>query len=139
MAHLREYVDVVAAQPEADVVVHYDATYKLTKLGYSIITIGYSDFSGQWHTLALGLTSQKKAADVEWFFNSLAELFDEELNFEFKPTKVMGDGDDAQYNGVMQALGPDTLYLMCWFHVCQNVRSYVTCHMVIIIPTNLLD
>ncbi|OWZ17734.1 hypothetical protein PHMEG_0008275 [Phytophthora megakarya] len=47
------------------------------------------------------------------------------FTIRFAPNFIMTDADNAQFNACSSQL-PDSKILMCWFHVCQNVKGHIT-------------
>lgn len=104
---------------------HADATFKLSDLGYPIITCGFSDASRSYQLPAIFVASHRTATEYSMCLRALTRLIK-----QVRPTAslhidaVMGDAEDAQLNGFQQvAEFSSATYLMCFFHVLYNVRK----------------
>ncbi|KAG3074507.1 hypothetical protein PC116_g17594 [Phytophthora cactorum] len=104
---------------------HADATFKLSDLGYPVITCGFSDASRSYQLAAIFIVSRRTAKEYAMCLEAFVRLVK-----QVRPTAtlsidaVMGDAEDAQLNGFQQVseFGNAT-YLMCFFHVLYNVRK----------------
>jgi hypothetical protein len=125
-------------------VLHIDATYKLTQVGYPVVVVGVSDRARRFHLLAIFIVSQQKEPQFTEVLSLLARIF---LTVTGKPLRVrwaMGDADAAQWNALQDVCGgddtfrflilfftwrrrsmrsraPSTLALQLWYYVtCMN-------------------
>lgn len=101
------------ASPSRFTLFHADAMFKLSDLGYPVITCG--DF----------VISRRRATEYAMCLSALVRMVKQvRLSITLHVDAVMGDAEDAQLNGFQQmvAFGSAT-YLMCFFHVLYNVRK----------------
>ena len=61
--------------PEHHRVFHVDGTYKLIKNRFPLIVFGRSDLQGQFHLIAICITSHETADDYAFFFKLISSLF----------------------------------------------------------------
>lgn len=106
---------------------HVDATFKLSKTGYSVIVVGVSDSARSFHLIAVFITSQLTAALYAKAMGSLMDEYKRDKGEAPLFYRVMTDADDALRNGLDNAfadrrISPPT-YLMCFFHVMMRVRT----------------
>ena len=103
---------------------HIDNTYKTNKSRFPFLVFGRSDYSGQFHPIAVAVIKREREDDYKWFLNSMKCfcLQHLEINIESKIQYAMMDACDPEYNAV-SAIFPKTIILMCWFHVMKNVKE----------------
>ncbi|KAJ8552310.1 hypothetical protein ON010_g10235 [Phytophthora cinnamomi] len=104
---------------------HADATFKLSDLGYPLITCGLSDSSRSYQLAAIFIVSRRTAKEYAMCLSAFVRVVK-----QIRPSSnlhidaVMGDAEDAQLNGFQQVSPFDSAtYLMCFFHVLYNVRK----------------
>jgi hypothetical protein len=119
---LRHFVDAVTQNPNIAVQLHVDQTFKTNTCAYPVTVIGFSDLSGCFHLLSMSIVSNQTGAYILHAFNDLKDELIEQFNFELKPDYVMADAGRAEHLAILQAF-PNASQLMCWFHVCKNVRD----------------
>ncbi|RLN94954.1 hypothetical protein BBJ28_00025446 [Nothophytophthora sp. Chile5] len=105
---------------------HIDATYKLNQSGYPMVVCGISDASRSMHVSAVFLTSHLRQDQYASIFSSIFAVYKLITGGPLKLRYVMGDADDAQYNGFEEAVIPNcpsATYLMCFFHVMLNAKK----------------
>ncbi|KAF0749599.1 hypothetical protein AaE_006987, partial [Aphanomyces astaci] len=105
-----------------NILLHIDSTFKTNKSGYPVFVVGYSDLGGTFHVLCIAITSQRREPDVAWVLQMFQDAFTRLFEYAWNPAIVMGDADDAQFNGIEVSLQvfPAIQYLMCFFHVMQK-------------------
>jgi hypothetical protein len=109
---------------------HLDATYKLTIKGYPLIVVGVSDMWRQFHPVSYFIVSDVKQTQSQRAIEETLCLYEQLIGSPATLRFVMMDADDAQRNAfetvVMQRLDPtkQPVFLMCFFHVMQNVRKH---------------
>lgn len=105
---------------------HLAATYKLNQVGYPVLACGISDGNRSFHLVALFVMSQQQEMQFFEALTSLRRVYEQVVNKKLAIRSVMGDGDDAQYNGCVSVFGPDNnfIYLMCFYHVVAKVFKY---------------
>jgi len=110
-------------RPPASFVLHVDATFKLSQLGYPVFVIGVSDLCRSFHLVALCIISQQTEDVYTLALASFRRLYHSVTGKTIQLTYIMGDADNAQYNALYEVLGQDTsfTFLMCFFHVMLNV------------------
>ena len=101
---------------------HIDATYKIVKYSYPLIILGFTDVQRQFQPLVFMFTSHEQTQDYDYFFESVLDICDR-LHIEFKPKFIISDAASAIANSIKRNL-PNTVYLMCWFHLKQNVKKH---------------
>ncbi len=80
-------------------VLHADATYKLTWLGYPVLIIGTSDMDKVFHPLGIALCTDEKSDDFQFIFSSL-KIGIEKCNYQqLSNIDLMADSADAISNG----------------------------------------
>uniref|UniRef100_H3GH81 MULE transposase domain-containing protein n=1 Tax=Phytophthora ramorum TaxID=164328 RepID=H3GH81_PHYRM len=104
-------------------VLHIDATYKLTQVGYPVVVVGVSDRARRFHLLAIFIVSQQKEPQFTEVLSLLAQIF---LTVTGKPLRVrwaMGDADAAQWNALQDVCGGDDTFrfLVFFFHVAKKI------------------
>ena len=94
-----------------------DSTYKVNKSRFPFLVFGRSDYSGQFHPIAVALMKREGSGDYHWFLNYIISfcLNSLELKIENKILYFMIDASDAEFNAV-QAVFPNSSVLRCWFH-----------------------
>ncbi|KAJ8546622.1 hypothetical protein ON010_g11616 [Phytophthora cinnamomi] len=104
---------------------HADATFKLSDLGYPLITCGYSDSSRSYQLAAIFIVSRRTVKEYAMCLSAFVRMVK-----QIRPSSilhidaVMGDAEDAQLNGFQQVSPFDSATcLMCFFHVLYNVRK----------------
>ena len=102
-------------------VFHIDGTYKMTVQGYPLIVFGVTDIQGVFHPICFMLTSHETEIDFTTFYNGLYRQCDL-MGIEFEPEFVMQDAQESSYNAVKK-LFPNVQVLMCYYHVCENIRK----------------
>ncbi|OWZ05514.1 LOW QUALITY PROTEIN: hypothetical protein PHMEG_00022388 [Phytophthora megakarya] len=119
--------NIVALQArESFLIFHMDATFKLSDLGYPVITCGFTDRTRSYQLAALFIVSQRTKREYYEAIGAFVRLFRKHMNLSIRVDAVMGDAEDAQVNGLGEirefAARP---YLMCFFHVLYNVRKRI--------------
>ena len=106
------------------IVFHVDGTFKLNETEYPLIIIGITDAAQQMHPLAFFTVSQRTTSVYTTVLRAFkAHLLAAGVTDEnFTPHYVMADAETAE-NNAFKAEYPHALYLMCYFHVKQNVIS----------------
>ena len=67
------------------------------------------------------LPSHETEIDFTTFYNGLYRQCDL-MGIEFEPEFVMQDAQESSYNAVKK-LFPNVQVLMCYYHVCENIRK----------------
>ncbi|KUF80151.1 hypothetical protein AM587_10000926 [Phytophthora nicotianae] len=115
-------------------VFHKDATFELVTCGYPFIVCGISDAARQFHPMAFFLTSQRTLVQYCHALRRLMDIYKVVVGRPLVGRYCIGDAEDAQLNGVEQTLfapcasepsKPELQYLMCFFHVVENVKKRV--------------
>ncbi|EGZ24704.1 hypothetical protein PHYSODRAFT_484988, partial [Phytophthora sojae] len=120
-ALLETYV-TVQRDPRCTTLLHIDSTHSIVKQRYPVFVFGVSDCRCKFFPIIYFCTSQRTGVDVEWCIKFTKRIVWEKFLVSFSPAFVMSDADNAQYNACKAAL-PGSKFLMCWFHVCQNVKD----------------
>jgi hypothetical protein len=112
------------ASPDRSTMFHADATFKLSDLGYPVITCGFTDRARSYQVAAIFVVSRRTAREYSECFRSLSRLFRTLLGVTVSVNYVMGDAEDAQTNAYVD-IGEfkNAHVLMCFFHVLYNVRK----------------
>ncbi|DBA01703.1 TPA: hypothetical protein N0F65_010354 [Lagenidium giganteum] len=100
-------------------VFHFDATYKTNKCGYPLFVCGISDVSRTFFPVAFFVSSQQTAPQYAMALTALQKVFEAVVGKDLTLQHFMGDADLAQYS----AFGKHAQFLMCYFHVLQNVKK----------------
>jgi MULE transposase domain len=53
---------------------HIDATYKLLKLGYSVIIFGCIDSKQSFHVIAFAIMQNEIVSDCVWIFDQIKDI-----------------------------------------------------------------
>jgi hypothetical protein len=103
---------------------HIDATFKLSEIGYPVITCGFSDSSRKYHLAAMFVVSRLTQLEYAGVLTALLQVYQRLFQSQPKIDAVLSDAEDAQYNGLQAtAHFKDAKFLMCFFHVLYNVRK----------------
>ncbi|RLN66963.1 hypothetical protein BBJ28_00026211 [Nothophytophthora sp. Chile5] len=109
-------------------VLHLDATYKLTQVGYPVIVAGISDQARRFHLLAVFIISQQQQAQYTEVLSLLARVFASVTGNPLRVKWGMGDADVAQWNALQEVFGGEGSsfrFLMCLFHVAKKVYEKI--------------
>ena len=101
---------------------HLDATYKIVKYNYPLIVFGFTDLFRKFYPVAFMFVSREQQADFEHFFNSLLSVMDK-FKLKLQPKFIVIDAHYPSANAIAKIF-PDTVILMCWFHLKQNLRKH---------------
>jgi hypothetical protein len=99
---------------------HIDATFKLSKLGYPVITCGYSDALRSYHLLCVVVVSRRTSYEYRSTLEALQHVTLQVVRTPLVVSAIMGDAEKAQLNAITEEF-PDAMPLMCYFHVLYNV------------------
>jgi hypothetical protein len=112
-------------RPSASFVLHIDATYKLSQVGYPVLVVGISDCCRTFHLIAFCIVSQTTELVYASALASLSRIYATVTGRAIQLTYVMGDANDAQFNALQTAFGSTSSFnfLMCFFHVLLNVNK----------------
>ncbi|KAG6604477.1 uncharacterized protein IUM83_14095 [Phytophthora cinnamomi] len=112
-----------ADRKTGSLLLHADATFKLNQVGYPSVVMGFSDCARGFHLLALFVSSQLKQEHFTEMFAALQQIYKRVVGKELVIEMVMGDADDAQYNGANRVFGEgaEVKYLPCFYHVGAKV------------------
>jgi hypothetical protein len=103
---------------------HTDATFKLSDLGYPVLTCGFMDRKRIYHLAAIMVVSARTHTEYEMAFRIVADVYSRIYREELRVDAVMGDADDAQFNALRcLPTFSESKYLMCFFHVLYNVHN----------------
>lgn len=102
--------------------IHFDTTFNVNKQRYPVMVIGMPDRCGYFFPVAYFCISQRRGCDVAWCLRMLDRVLHETFQVQLAPEFVMMDGDKAQFNACQQIL-PESVVLMCWYHVTNNVLT----------------
>jgi hypothetical protein len=114
-----------------DHVLHIDATFKLNTARFPAIVLGVSDVRRQFHPVAFFITSDLRHTQIEEVVRSTLRQYQVVTGSAASVRYVMSDADVAQRNAielvVAQELGIGCrpVFLMCFFHVMQNVKKHI--------------
>ncbi|GMF51698.1 unnamed protein product [Phytophthora fragariaefolia] len=114
---LKLMMSIVALQArESFLIFHLDATFKLSDLGYPVITCGFTDRSRSYHLGAVFIVSQRTQHEYYEALGAFARTFHKYTSFTLRVDAIMGDAEDAQLNGLRRIREFSTSpYLMCFF------------------------
>ncbi|RLN73693.1 hypothetical protein BBJ28_00022442 [Nothophytophthora sp. Chile5] len=105
-------------------VLHLDATFKLTQVGYPVIVVGISDQARRFHLLAVFIVSQQQQAQKTEVLSLLARVFATVTGNPLRVKWGMGDADVAQWNALQEVFGGEGSsfrFMMCFFNVAKKV------------------
>ncbi|OWZ14675.1 LOW QUALITY PROTEIN: hypothetical protein PHMEG_00011805 [Phytophthora megakarya] len=102
---------------ERFLIFHIDATYKLSDIGYPVITCGFTDRRRVYHVASIYLVSQQTENEYYEAIRSFVRVVFERMHAELRIDAVMGDGDKAQFNVIS--------IFDVFFHVLYNVRKRI--------------
>jgi hypothetical protein len=77
-------------------ILHIDATYKLSQVGYLVVVVGVSDRSRQFHLVAVFVVSQETQEQYTELLSSLRRVYELVTGKELCVQFAMGDADLAQ-------------------------------------------
>ncbi|RLN95076.1 hypothetical protein BBJ28_00012328 [Nothophytophthora sp. Chile5] len=114
-----------------DHVLHVDATFRLNTAGFPSVIFGVSDMRRQFHSVAFFILSDIRQLQPETVFLETFKMYQMVTENVTSIGYAMADADVAKRNALevvvtqelKQAVPP--VYLMCFFHVMQNVRKYI--------------
>jgi hypothetical protein len=117
-------VRLLDSNPE-EMIFHVDSTFKLNQSSYPVLVCGISGQRRSFQLVAFFVMSHRTEAIHNQAFRSLALLFYQLTRRHLRIKYVMGDGDDAQYNAVLDVFGAfsEVTYLMCFYHVIAKVQE----------------
>lgn len=107
---------------------HIDGTYKVNQQAYPMVVCGVSDASRSIHIAAVFISSQMRQEQFATISTSIFNIYQLVTGEALQIKHVAGDADDAQFNGFDEIVTrncPSATYLMCFFHVMQNVKKRV--------------
>ncbi|EGZ05935.1 hypothetical protein PHYSODRAFT_380762, partial [Phytophthora sojae] len=111
---------------EAFLIFHLDATFKLSDIGYPVVTCGFTDRHRSYHLAALFIVNQRTRREYYESIGAFARIFRTHMKRPLRVDVIMGDAEEAQLNGLRDVAECATCpYLMCFFHVMYNVRKRV--------------
>ncbi|KAG2794969.1 hypothetical protein PC129_g22121 [Phytophthora cactorum] len=112
------------ASPGGYSLFHADATFKLSDIGYPVITCGFTDQARSYQVGAVFVVSRRTANEYAECFRSFAQLVRNIRGRRLHVDDVMGDAEKTQLNALKEVpkFGGATA-LMCYFHVLYNVRK----------------
>ncbi|KAE9147608.1 hypothetical protein PF002_g19111 [Phytophthora fragariae] len=103
---------------------HADATFKLSDIGYPVISCGFTDQARSYQLGALFIVSRRSAYEYGECFRSFAQLVRSLRGRELRIDANMGDAEDAQFLALSSLPEfAEANVLMCFFHVLYNVRK----------------
>jgi hypothetical protein len=106
------------------VVFHADATFKLSDIGYPVITCGFMDEARSYQVAAIFVVSRRTAHEYAECFRRFARVVRELRGHAVEVQLAMGDAEVAQVYALRSVPGFDkAMVLMCFFHVLYNVRK----------------
>lgn len=114
-------------RPSDSFVLHMDASFKLTQVEYPVFVIGISDRVGSFHLVAVFVVSRRLTNFYAVALASLRRMYTAVTGKSLLVSFVIGDAENAQYNAFSLVFGCDSsyTYLMCFFHVLQNVHKKI--------------
>ncbi|GMF28303.1 unnamed protein product [Phytophthora fragariaefolia] len=87
-----------------------------------VTDISASHCCGTFFPLVYFCTSPRTSTDINWCYAFVKRVMWETFMVQFSPKFIMTDADNAQYNTCSSHIRGSKI-LMCWFHVCQNVKA----------------
>lgn len=103
-----------------------DATYKTNVHGYPLMILGGLDANQKLHVLAYCITTNEKADNYRFLFETVASAIWRLYQEELKPHVLVADGAIAIANGFMAAFpNIPTKIIMCYFHVKYNIKKHL--------------
>ncbi|EGZ21992.1 hypothetical protein PHYSODRAFT_378785, partial [Phytophthora sojae] len=103
---------------------HIDATFKLSQIGYLVITCGFSDASRTYHLAAMFVVSQLTQSESSGVLSVLLQVYAKLFSVQPRIDAALGDAEKAQYNALRDIIQfQDATFLMFFFHVLYNVRK----------------
>ena len=109
------------------IVFHFDGTFKLNVTEFPLVVIGLTDGGQHFHPLAFFTVSHRTTNTYVTLIRAFkAHLIDAGIvGDHFYPHFIMADAEVAEHNAFKSEF-PQSKYLMCYFHVKQNVISRFT-------------
>ncbi|GMF39444.1 unnamed protein product [Phytophthora fragariaefolia] len=90
---------------------HADATFKLSDIGYPVISCGFTDPSRSYQLAALFIVSRRTSVDYGHCFRSFADNVYQIRGLWLFISAVMGGAEDAQANALIAI--PELLGRIC--------------------------
>jgi hypothetical protein len=107
-------------------ILHIDATYKLSQVGYLVVVVGVSDRSRQFHLVAVFVVSQETQEQYTELLSSLRRVYELVTGKELCVQFAMGDADLAQWAALQNAFGKTDL-LDHSNRMCSRVNMHRGC------------
>lgn len=79
---------------------HIDATFKLSEIGYPVITFGFSDCSRKYHLGAMFVVSRLTHCEYAGVLSALLQVYKTLFSLKPKIDAVLSDAEKAQYNAL---------------------------------------
>jgi hypothetical protein len=112
---------------ELKVMLHIDATYKITKESYPLLMLGVSDSARTFHFLGCFIISQTTEPIIKYCISAILDAisFTNDNLLSWNPDYVMSDADPAIRRACVSLFNEKTVYLSCYFHIMKNVRENI--------------
>ena len=103
-----------------------DGGFKFNFLGWPVHVIGHVNEAGQFGLCALGMTSTMQAEQVKSMFEGFRDSTVRVTQGQASKTWAMSDAEEAYRRAQAEVFGSSNL--MCFFHVKQAAKDYMTAH-----------
>ncbi|EGZ13959.1 hypothetical protein PHYSODRAFT_421690, partial [Phytophthora sojae] len=109
---------------DARVLFHADATFKLSDIGYPVITCGFTDQARRYQVGAFFVVSRRAEHEYTECFRAFVELVRSLRGISIRCDFTMSDAEDSQFLALQNVpTFQHATKLMCFFHVLYNVRK----------------
>ncbi|OWY90902.1 hypothetical protein PHMEG_00040750 [Phytophthora megakarya] len=83
---------------------HIDATFKLSEIGYPVITCGFSDRARKYHLAAIFVVSRLTHVEYSAVLSALMQVYYKLFAEYPRVDAVLGDAEDAQFNALQSII-----------------------------------
>ncbi|KUF76289.1 hypothetical protein AM587_10004321 [Phytophthora nicotianae] len=120
--------ELALQEKEPFLIFHLDASFKLSDIGYPVITCGFTDRRRIYHLASVFIVSQRTQREYYEVIGSFLGIFYERMGTNLRIDAVMGDAEAAQLNGLIELIDfQSSSYLMCFFScTLQCSQTYQT-------------
>ena len=104
---------------------HVDATYKLLRNGFCLLTLGTENSSHNFRFIACVITSHEDGNSYERFLKRIKIALKDIFDFNWNPSWAVSDAADSIANALSKIF-PQTEHIRCYFHTVKAVRDKIT-------------
>ena len=100
-------------------VILVDSTYKTNKYKLPLLVFAGINEQAKTFIIGFGLVSSEAAENVNWVFESL-------FSFLGQKPRIICTDSCCTLKKVIQDTMPETIHLLCGWHVSQNIKSHLS-------------